>query len=61
MEREAWRRYPQISDDVCLDPRLVDQRFEDDDNDLFEEDKINVRVTDVVNEGERKLTFLANR
>lgn len=51
MEDEAWRKYPQISDDVCLDQRLVDQRFEDDDNDLFEEDETNVRVTDVVDKG----------
>lgn len=49
MGDEAWQRYPQtFPDDLCLDARLVDQRFEDEDNDLFEEDDINVRVTDVV-------------
>ncbi|TLD24526.1 hypothetical protein E2P81_ATG11862 [Venturia nashicola] len=49
MGDEPWRRYPRSAPDgICLDARLVNRHFEDDDNDLFEEDDINIRLTDVV-------------
>ncbi|QDS67852.1 hypothetical protein FKW77_007579 [Venturia effusa] len=50
MQDGDWRKYPQSLSAVCVNQRLVDQRFEDVDNDLFEEDEINVRVTDVLDQ-----------
>lgn len=52
MENEQWCRYPQnIPDGTFQDARHVKQCFEDDD--LFDENDINVRLTDIIDNGMR--------
>lgn len=59
MGDEPWRNYPQTApDEICLDTRLVDERFEDEENDLFEDEDINVRLTDVIDGGNLTLWLL---
>jgi hypothetical protein len=59
MSDEKWRKYPgTLSDEIYLDSKLVNERFKNRDCDLFsDEDDINVRVTDVVDNSKAEATL----